>query len=190
VSSAIGTVSNGTTLATLADLTDLRVIGQLDESQVGSVRAGQEVTFRVDAYPSRTFTGRVHRVSPLGEQDSSVVVFDVEILVTDPEASLLRSGMSADAEIVTSHETNVIAVPLAAIRSRPGVREVVRWDGTAQAIETGASDGERIVVESGLSEGDVIVADALSVREAAPEHASSGLLPRPPSSGARGGGRP
>ena len=183
VSSAIGSITS-TTLATLADLSDLRMIGQLDESQVGAVAVGQEVTFRVDAYPTRTFAGRVQRVSPLGVEQSSVVVFDVEILVTDPDARLLRSGMSADADIVTSRETAVLAIPLAALRSRNGAREVVLPDGTSRVVTTGATDGERIVIASGLSAGDEIVADALSVREAAPERASSGLLPTPP----RGGG--
>lgn len=187
VSSAIGSISS-TTLATLADLSDLRVIGQLDESQIGAVSIGQDVTFRVDAYPQRSFTGRVHRVSPLGTADTNVVVFDVEILVTDPEAALLRSGMSADAEIVTSHETGVIAVPLAALRSRGGAREIVLPDGTSRQVETGATDGEQIVVKQGLSDGDVIVADALSVREAAPVRATSGLLPTPPRRSGSGGG--
>lgn len=185
VSSAIGSISS-TTLATLADLSDLRMIGQLDESQIGSVAVGQDVTFRVDAYPSRTFAGRVHRVSPLGVEESSVVVFDVEILVTDADAHLLRSGMSADADIVTSRETGVIAIPLAALRSRDGAREVVLADGTSREVTTGATDGERIVITSGVVAGDVLVADALSVREAAPARATTGLLP----TGPRGGARP
>ena len=189
VSSAIGTVSNGTTLGTLGDLTDLRVIGQLDESQIATVEVGQDVSFRVDAYPTRSFTGRVHRVSPLGEEDSSVVVFDVEIVVTDADVSLLRSGMSADAEIVTSRLSGVLTVPLTAIRSRSGAREVVLPDGSARPVGTGVTDGERIVIESGLSEGDVIVADALSMR-ASPEHATSGLLPSPPRGGGAGGPPP
>ncbi len=191
VSSAIGSISSST-LATLADLSDLRMIGQLDESQIGVVSAGQEVTFRVDAYPDRTFHGVVNRVSPLGTAQSNVVVFDVEIRVTDPAAELLRSGMSADAEIVTAHETNVIAVPLAAIRTRGGAREVLLPDGASRVIRTGATDGERIIVTEGLAAGEVIVADALSMREAAPRRAESALLPmpgrRPSGGGASGGG--
>jgi HlyD family secretion protein len=187
VSSAIGTVSGGTTLATLADLTDLRVIGQLDEAQVGAVEVAQPVTFRVDAYPDRAFTGRVARVSPLGVQESSVVVFDVEIVVTDPDATLLRSGMSADAEIVTARHEGVLLVPIASLRSTDGRREVVLGDGTARPVVTGPTDGARIVVTEGLSEGEEVVADALSVAAAAPARASSGLLPGPPRSGA---GRP
>lgn len=191
VSSAIGSINN-TTLATLADLSDLRVIGKLDESQIGVVRAGQDVTFRVDAYPDRSFRGTVNRVSPLGTAEANVVVFDVEIRVVDPDASLLRSGMSADAEIVTSREEGVVAIPLAALRTRGGQREVVFPDGTSRAVRTGSTDGERIIVTEGLALGDVIVADALSVREDAPARAQSGLLPMPgrrSGSGGSGGNR-
>lgn len=180
VSSAMGTVNGGTTLATLADLSDLRLIGQLDEAQIGAVQVGQAVTFHVDAYPDRTFAGRVERVSPLGEEDSSVVVFDVEIVVTDSDASLLRSGMSADAEIVTRRSEDVLLVPIASIRTRNGAHEVVLPDRTARTVRTGANDGTRIAVVEGVSEGDAIVADALSVATAAPTQASSGLLPGPP----------
>lgn len=185
VSSAIGTVNGGTTMATLADLSDLRLIGQLDEAQVGGVHVDQAVTFHVDAYPERSFAGRVARVSPLGQEDSSVVVFDVEIVVTDPEASLLRSGMSADAEIVTSEHQDVLLVPIAALRSRGTAREVVLPDRTSRPVRTGATDGTHIEIVEGLTEGEEIVADALSVATAAPTRASSGLLPTPPRPGGR-----
>ncbi len=179
VSSAIGTVSGGTTLATLADLSDLRLIGQLDEAQVGRVASGQPVTFRVDAYPDRTFAGRVERVSPLGVVVSNVVVFDVEIIVTDPEAGLLRSGMSADAEVVTGRHEGVLLAPIAALRSTDGRREVVLPDRSFRPVRTGATDGENIVILEGVSEGEEIVADALAVASA-PTRARSGLLPGPP----------
>lgn len=186
VSSPLGNVSGGTTLMTLADLTDLRVIGQLDESQVGRVDVGQAVRFRVDAYPEREFVGEVHRVSPLGTVDTNVVVFDVEVVVTDPQASLLRSGMSADVEIVTLAHRDVLLVPLTAIRSDGAARAVTLADGQRRRVSTGATDGERIVVLEGLREGERVLRDG---REAsAPAEAParrSGLLPGPPGRGGR-----
>lgn len=182
VASPMGNVSGGTTLVTLADLRDLRVIGQLDEAQIGRVQVGQDVTFLVDAYPERTFAGRVHRVSPLGTVDTNVVVFDVEIVVTDPEVALLRSGMSADVEIVTARHESVVQIPLTAIRSRGATREVLMGDGSRRAIRTGASDGEHIVVLEGLSEGDAIVADGRATEPAAASGPRGGLF-----SGPRGG---
>ena len=179
VSSPMSNVSGGTTLVTLADLNDLRVIGQLDEAQIGRVEVGQDVTFRVDAHPDRAFTGRVQRVSPLGVIDTNVVVFDVEIVVTDPEVALLRSGMSADVEIVTARHEDALLVPLTAIRSRGATRAVELADGTRRTIRTGPTDGERIVVLEGLAEGDAIVADGRSTQSEAASEQPRGLLPGP-----------
>ncbi len=180
ITSPMSNVSGGTTLLTFADLTDLRVIGQLDEAQIGRVKVEQAVAFRVDAYPERTFEGHVHRVSPLGTVDSNVVVFDVEIVVSDAAAHLLRSGMSADVEIVTAEQQDALQVPLAAIRSRGHLREVQLPDGSRRSIKTGATDGTQIVVLEGLAEGDEIVADGRSTTVVAEPSSRSGLLPGPP----------
>lgn len=180
ITSPMSNVSGGTTLLTFADLTDLRVIGQLDEAQIGRVKVDQTVSFRVDAYPARTFEGHVHRVSPLGTVDSNVVVFDVEIVVSDAAAHLLRSGMSADVEIVTAQQQDALQVPLAAIRSRGSLREVQLADGSRREIKTGATDGTHIVVLEGLSEGDVIVADGRASVVKVETKERSGLLPGPP----------
>lgn len=159
VTSAVTNVGGGSAIMTLADLADLRVIGAIDEAQIGSVAVGQAVQIRVDAFRDAVFTGRVERVSPLGTNASNVVTFDVEIVVTDERAGQLRSGMSADVEIVTSQQTNVLLIPLTAVRSFGDEHTVVLANGEEHNIDTGATDGTNVVVESGLSEGDVISAD-------------------------------
>jgi HlyD family secretion protein len=158
VASALTNVSGGSAMATLADLSDLRVVGAIDEAQIGRVAVDQKVTIRVDAYPDRTFDGRVFRVSPLGETNSNVVTFDVEIVVTDHDANLLRSGMSADLEIATARLRDVLTIPLAAISSRGKERFVQLAAGGERKVQTGANDGQRIVIKSGLVAGDMIVA--------------------------------
>jgi len=157
VASGITAVSGGSTLMTIADLSDLRVVGDLDEAQVGRVQADQDVTIRVDAYPTRTFTGRVYRVSPLGEEESNIVTFDVEIMVTDPDANLLRSGMSADLEIVTARYDDVPLIPVTAIKGQGKRRFVELANGEQRPIKTGPTDGVKMVVLEGLSGGEEIV---------------------------------
>ncbi len=157
VASAVTNVGGGSALATIADLSDLRVIGAIDEAQIGRVHVGQDATLRVNAYPDRGFTGRVIRVSPLGETVSNVVTFDVEILVTDRDSRLLRSGMSADIEIETNRLEDVLLVPLVAIESVGPKRFVTLASGERREIGTGANDGNHIVVVSGLEEGDRIL---------------------------------
>lgn len=160
VSSALTNVSGGSAVMTLADLSNLRIVGAIDEAQIGRVAPGQRVEIRVDAYGDRVFQGVVDRVSPLGKETSSVVTFDVEIVVKDKDASLLRSGMSADVEIVTAEQKDVLLVPLLAVQSA-GKRRFVRLaSGEERPIKTGATDGTQMVVLEGLSEGDDVLASA------------------------------
>jgi HlyD family secretion protein len=184
VSSAVTNVSGGIAIATLADLTDLRVIGQIDEAQIGRVSVDQKVDIRVDAYPDRVFEGRVIRVSPLGKTVSNVVTFDVEIVVTDREARLLRSGMSADLEIETNRLASVLLVPLAAIQTTGRQRFVRLASGERRRVRTGANDGTNLVIVSGLREGDRIRIGG----ERRERPAASGGLFSPPRGGGRSGG--
>jgi len=156
VASGITAFAGGTTLLTIADLRDLRVIGDLDEAQVGQVRERQEVTIRVDAYPDRSFAGTVRRVSPLGEELSNIVTFEVEIVVTDPDAGLLRSGMSADLDIVTALHPAELLVPLSTIHGDSGKRWVLLAGGLRRVVRTGATDGTDIVIVEGLQEGEAV----------------------------------
>jgi HlyD family secretion protein len=160
VSSALTNVGGGSSVMTLADLSNLRIVGSIDEAQISHVAAGQRVDIRVDAYPDRVFQGVVDRASPLGKEASNVVTFDVEIVVVDKEASLLRSGMSADVEIVTTEQKDVLLVPLLAVQSKGNRRFVRLASGEERPIKTGATDGTRMVVLDGLAEGDDVLASA------------------------------
>jgi HlyD family secretion protein len=159
VSSALTNVSGGSVVMTLADLANLHIVGAVDEAQIGRVAPGQRVDIRVDAYGERTFSGVVDRVSPLGKDTSNVVTFDVDIRVTDKDSGLLKSGMSADVEIVTSEQKDVVLVPLVAIRSQQKRRYVQLASGEQRTIETGATDGNQMVVLKGLTDGDAVVAN-------------------------------
>ena len=186
VASGITNISGGTAALTLGSLDELRVVGQIDEAQVSKVAKDQVVQIRVDAYPDRFFAGMVIAVSPLGKTVSNVVTFDVEIRVTDKEAALLRSGMSADLEIITRKIDGAIFVPLTAIVSKDGARYVKLANGKEQKVTTGATDGSRIVVTDGLAEGTEIQAIGASAKAPVAAAPSGGLIP----SGRGGGTRP
>lgn len=160
VSSAFTNVSGGSAILTIADLSDLRIIGSIDEAQISRVQPEQLVEIRVEAYPDRVFSGVVDRVSALGVETSSVVTFDVEVKVVDEAASLLRSGMSADVEIVTAEQKDVLLVPLAAVSSKGKKRFVRTVSGEEKPIDTGATDGTQMIVRKGLDEGEAILASA------------------------------
>jgi HlyD family secretion protein len=160
VSSALTNVSGGTAVMTLADLSDLRIIASVDEASISRIERGQRVDISVDTYGDRMFKGVVERVSPLGVDTSSVVTFDVEIAVVDESAQLLRSGMSADIEIVTAEQKDVLLVPLVVVQSAGKRRFVKLASGEDRTIQTGSTDGSQMVVTEGLSDGDHVVAAA------------------------------
>ena len=101
-----------------ADLTQMQVNASIDESDVGRMRPGQIVTFRVDAYPTETFRGSVNqvRLNPVTVQN--VVTYSTVIDVPNPELKL-KPGMTAKVTIEIARRENVLRVPNAALRFRP-----------------------------------------------------------------------
>ena len=101
-----------------ADLTKMQVVANLDESDVGRIRPGQHVSFRVDAYPAETFDGSVSqvRLQPIVQQN--VVTYATVIDVPNP-ALKLKPGMTANVNVEINKRTNVLRVPNAALRFRP-----------------------------------------------------------------------
>ncbi|MDR1450736.1 MAG: efflux RND transporter periplasmic adaptor subunit [Helicobacteraceae bacterium] len=107
------------TLFTIAeDLKKMQVIVAVDEADVGEVKDGQLVTFRVNAYPNREFNGSVSQVR-LGSQITSGVVTYNAVVLVDNSEGLLRPGMTAQASIVTKHAIGALVVPNAAFRFTP-----------------------------------------------------------------------
>ena len=101
-----------------ADLTQMQVNASIDESDVGRMRPGQVVTFRVDAYPNETFRGSVNqvRLNPVTVQN--VVTYSTVIDVPNPELKL-KPGMTAQVTIEIARRENVLRIPNAALRFRP-----------------------------------------------------------------------
>ena len=101
-----------------ADLTQMQVNASIDESDVGRMRPGQAVTFRVDAYPNETFHGKVNqvRLNPVTVQN--VVTYSTVIDVPNPELKL-KPGMTAQVTIEIARRENALRIPAAALRFRP-----------------------------------------------------------------------
>jgi HlyD family secretion protein len=101
-----------------ADLTKMQVVANLDESDVGRIRPGQRVTFRVDAYPADDFIGTVAqvRLQPIVQQN--VVTYATVIDVPNPELKL-KPGMTANVNVEIARRNDVVRIPNAALRFRP-----------------------------------------------------------------------
>lgn len=101
-----------------SDLTKMRLVIDIDEADVGKVRAGQSASFAVDAFPSRKFASKVLAVKNVPTEGEAVVSYEAWLEVDNTER-LLRPGMTATATIVVEERKNVLLVPNAALRFRP-----------------------------------------------------------------------
>lgn len=100
------------------DLSKMQILANIDEADVGRMRPGQHVTFRVDAYPTENFTGTVQQVRLQPTVVQNVVVYSTVILVPNPQWKL-KPGMTANVSIEVARKTDVLRVPAAATRFRP-----------------------------------------------------------------------
>jgi HlyD family secretion protein len=110
---------NAPTLFTIAqDLREMQVEVAIDESDIGRIRADQPVSFTVDAFPGRTFQGRVTQIRKAAQNVQNVVTYTVVVGTQNLSLSLVP-GMTANVRIVTDQRDNVLKVPNAALRFRP-----------------------------------------------------------------------
>jgi HlyD family secretion protein len=137
-----------------ADLTRLQLKASIDEADVGRIRAGQRVTFTVDAYSGETFSGTVEQVRLNPTVEQNVVTYAA--IITAPNAELkLRPGMTANATVEVSRRENVLTVPSSAFRVRPDEDELKLLG--AQKLPAGRSPDAK-------GSGTVWVADGDSIR--------------------------
>ena len=105
------------------DLKQMQILAAVDESDIGSIKAGQKVVFSVQAYPNRNFDGLVDEVRLQSKLTDNVVSYTVVVRV-DNTPGLLLPGMTATVQFITGSATNVLTVPNAALRYRPSPEEL------------------------------------------------------------------
>ena len=173
---------NTPTLFTIAqDLTDMRVIADVDEADIGEVKEGERVSFTVDAFPNDTFEGEVTQVRQEATTTNNVVKY--QVVISAPNKSLkLKPGLTANVTIFTYEKKNVVSVPNKALRFTPtkelvgkaiikdckGAKKVWTYDGKtfkAYAVKTGLTDGINTEILEGLSRGQKIVVDIKQTEE-------------------------
>ncbi len=101
------------------DLSQVQIETRVDEADIGSVQQARRATFTVDAYPDRSFDGRIAQVRINGSTSSNVVTYSVMVQADNP-GQVLLPGMTANVKLVTGERANVLRLPAAALRFRPG----------------------------------------------------------------------
>jgi HlyD family secretion protein len=128
IASATQNVSGGTTLFTMADLTNMQVRAKVDEVDIGQVRPDQKVRVSVDAYPGHSFEGQVTKIEPLAVVEQNGTLFAVLVRLANPEG-LLQPGMNADVSIEIASRPDVVSVPNSAAVSVRDARTVAETLG-------------------------------------------------------------
>lgn len=180
------------------DLTDMRVIADIDEADIGGVKEGQRVSFTVDAFPDDKFEGAVTQVRQQATTESNVVTY--EVVISAPNKDLkLKPGLTANVTIFTLEKNNVLAVPAKALRFHPndallqkgesiddceGDHKLWTKEGSvfkAHKVEVGTSNGVLTEITSGIAAGTEVLTD-FNISGGAPEdtqQATNPFMPRP-----------
>jgi len=197
------TVASAMTTPTLfiiaQDLTDMRVIADIDEADIGGVKEGQRVSFTVDAFPDDTFEGAVTQVRQQATTESNVVTY--EVVISAPNESLkLKPGLTANVTIYTLEKNGILAVPAKALRFTPN-EALLQEDETvedveapakvwtkegntfkAHKVEIGTSNGMLTEIVSGVAAGTEVLTDFEIIggkEDEADEGTTNPFMPRP-----------
>ena len=182
------------------DLTDMRVIANIDEADIGGVREGQRVSVTVDAFPDDTFSGTVQQVRQEATTESNVVTYEVVISARNNDLKL-KPGLTANVTIFTMEKNQVLTVSSKALRFTPnaalldknqaindcqGDHKLWTLDGntfTAHAVEIGVSNGVVTEIVSGIEAGTAVLTDFTMSSDGGGqpqgEQASNPFMPRP-----------
>ena len=155
------------------DLTNMQVVADVDEADIGDVKEGERVSFTVDAYPNDVFSGEVTQVRQEATTTNNVVTYEVGIRA--PNADLkLKPGLTANVTIFTQENNGVLSVPSKALRYTPeketvGKLKIVDCNGknkvwtlengsiVAHAVSIGTTDGTNTQILKGIEAGKEIV---------------------------------
>ena len=182
------------------DLTDMRVIADIDEADIGGVKEGQRVTFTVDAFPDDSFEGQVTQVRQQATTESNVVTYEVVISARNDDLKL-KPGLTANVTIYTLEKNDVLAVPVRALHFMPNealLREgqtiqdcdaehkVWTLEGDvfkAHAVKVGTTNGVLTEITGGISEGTKVLTE-FSINSGTPdmsqgEQGGNPFMPRP-----------
>ncbi|MFA9454432.1 MAG: efflux RND transporter periplasmic adaptor subunit [Candidatus Aminicenantaceae bacterium] len=176
VVSGISSYMVGTTVFQIGDPSEMIVKSSISEVDLGRLREGQEVLIVADSYPDDSYTGRVKSIAPVGliKQGESIVTFEVEIEILDPDERL-RQGMSCDIDIVMDRRENVLVLPVEAVHEV--MRKDIEGEETSEVdhvlayrwkaedfeeirIELGLQSSNRVEILSGLNDGDEVSSEA------------------------------
>src|SRR5262245_14717152 len=163
VSSILVLGSQATLVMSLGDVSDVYVLGKVDEADIGRVYFGQPARIVVESFKEKKLEGKVTKISPLGVIKDNVTTFEVRVSIQNPDGEL-KANMTANAEIILEERKNVLIVPEAAVvydKDRKTFLDIpdskAEKGKTRIAVKLGISNGVKTELIDGLKEGNQLV---------------------------------
>ncbi|HEY5590592.1 MAG TPA: efflux RND transporter periplasmic adaptor subunit [Paludibacter sp.] len=154
--------NDGTTIATVANMSDMLFVGKLDETEVGKIKVGMPMDITIGALQDHKLTAKLEYVSPKGKEENGAIMFEMKAAVKVPKDIFIRAGYSANAEIIFSKSENVVTIPESCIEFGGDTAFVYVLKTkepqtfVKKQVKIGLSDGIKIEVKSGLKSKDKI----------------------------------
>jgi len=154
--------NDGTTIATVANMSDMLFVGKLDETEVGKIKVGMPMDITIGALQDHKLTAKLEYVSPKGKEENGAIMFEMKAAVKVPKDIFIRAGYSANAEIIFSKSDNVVTIPESCIEFGGDTAFVYVLKTkepqtfVKKQVKIGLSDGIKIEVKSGLKSKDKI----------------------------------
>ena len=152
--------NEGTTVASIADMTDMIFEGKVDESEVGKIRTGMDLLLTIGALPEAEIKAKLEHIAPKGVEENGAIQFEIRAAVVNDPTLELRANYSANADIVLDKREQVLAIDEGLLQFEDD-KTFVEVETAPQTFErrdvvTGLSDGIQIEIVSGLSETDKV----------------------------------
>lgn len=154
------TFNDGTTIATVADMSNMQFQGKIDETDVGKLREGMPVKLTIGAMQGVELDATLEYVAPKATEENGVIMFEVKAAVTIPEGTFVRAGYSANADVVIERREGVLTLPEGTVEFEEGKSYVQVLVSPEEADEQrferrevtlGLSDGIRIEIKEGIT---------------------------------------
>ena len=156
------TFNDGTTIATVADMNDLIFRGNIDETEVGRLHEGMPVKITLGALQDMEFQAELEYISPKGVEENGANQFEIKAAIRVPDSVTVRSGYSANAEIVLQRVQDVLTIPESCVEFSGDTTFVYVLTQNEpqlfnrQQVSIGMSDGINIEIKDGLAEGQKV----------------------------------
>ena len=152
------TFNAGTSIATIADMSELIFRGKVDESEVGKLSPGMTLLLTIGAIEGKQFEATLEHVAPKGVLDNGAIKFEIRAALKLQDGAFVRANYSANADVVLDRRDDVLAIDEGLLQfddGKPFVEvEVAPQQFTKRVVELGLSDGIHVEVLSGLAEGE------------------------------------